>query len=548
LNPANFCKLVAAAHSEAASKHYGDSDDFSPRAPVGRDCGERTGTLASDYLGSYSGPILYTNGFLPSVDAAPTKFGYTAIAEQADGIGAITDAGGCGVQLLATIEVPAMEVRGPGSSSCKFALPSGNLAASGSAVTVGGHNAYLPSSVHTFLIGTQGLALTQPLLTTVFSAASNGDVTITESAQLTRCSVSDAYPPTAVSCPSLVPTGVTFQRVTNIFRGAHQVRVRDTFSSTDAAAHAITLEYQSQTQPAATGKVGYTFPTHGSTFSASSPDQVVTGLGSKAGSMLVRSDLYADSGDPLADTLALTWSRPPSKIVFGHTSANAFAMPYTLSIPANGKAFLGFADSQSITTVGATSLAGTAATDMVNPPTVTSPLAGGTVATQSTTIKGSLTAAANGLPTSVTINGHPATITETSATTATYASTFGEAWGTHTLTVTAPDAVGNTATKSINVVNKAALVFTTAAHLTGSKLTIPLACKSYAATTCTGKLVIKTSGGTTIGTTNAFSIAKGTTKTIAITLHPVNHTPRVYLYQREPNGTYPLASSKPFKV
>ena len=77
--------------------------------------------------------------------------------------------------------------------------------------------------------------------------------------------------------------------------------------------------------------------------------------------MLIRSDLYSVSGDPTADTLALTWSKAPSQIDFAHSDASQFDMKYSLTVPANGTAFLGFADSQNVLTSGAQGLGGLAA-------------------------------------------------------------------------------------------------------------------------------------------------------------------------------------------
>jgi hypothetical protein len=74
---------------------------------------------------------------------------------------------------------------------------------------------------------------------------------------------------------------------------------------------------------------------------------------------------------------------------------------------------------------------------------------------RSTTVKGKVRAGANGLPVSVTVNGHAATLTPTSATTAKFKVTFKESLGKHTLTAVAKDAAGNTRRASIRVRNTA---------------------------------------------------------------------------------------------
>src|SRR4029079_4154428 len=88
---------------------------------------------------------------------------------------------------------------------------------------------------------------------------------------------------------------------------------------------------------------------------------------------------------------------------------------------------------------------------MVNAPTISSPANGAHLGSTTTTVKGALTAGGNGLSTSVAVNGHNATMHKTNATNPTYTVTCSEPVGKHTITVTARDSVGNTASKSITV-------------------------------------------------------------------------------------------------
>lgn len=409
----------------------------------------------TDYLGSFSGPILYTDSLVPITNGA-TQYSFQSSAEEGDGVGLLDDAGFCGIGFLTTVQTPAMQAEGLTKAECLFFLPGRSLApaATASAIHVTGHNAYLPSAVHNDLINLLGLALPQPALTASKSVAANGDMTITESAVLMRCSVSDAYPPTHTTCPTLVSTGVRFTRVTTFMRAGHQYRVRDTYTSTDGVAHTLGLEYQNSLSAPDTGMTGFTFPGHSATFAAAHPNQVVTGLGTVAASTFIRSDIFADEGETAADTAALTWSRAPASMTFSPGSAYAFNMRYALTVPAAGTVALGFADSQRVLTTDTKSLATLAAADMMNAPTITSPANNAVLPTTSTTIKGGLTAGANGLPTSVGVNGHVAVITKTSATTGTYAVTFTEPAGKHTITTTAHDAAGNIRTASITVTNK----------------------------------------------------------------------------------------------
>jgi hypothetical protein len=415
-----------------------------------------------DYLGAYSGPILYADAFGRLTTDGKT-YGYLAQSEEGDGATVQTDVGSCGTEAVVTVEAPQMEA-GPIMLTCLFGLPDSNVDPSGtpthSAIRVDGHNAYLPSGINEFRGAPQSLTVPQTSLKVNRSIAHNGDVTITESAALMRCSVSDQYPPTTPSCPTLLATGVTFKRITTFWRDGHQVKIRDTFTSTNHHAHTVTLQYVGEAENetnagTSEGRAGFTYPTHGSAFHASSLGHTITGFGPKAGTLLLRSDLHARADDPEADTTAATWSRPPSKIMFSSdpSERDQFGMAYRVKIPARGTGFLGFATSERWSTSDVKALASMAVAEMVDRPSISSPHHGARIHGNSTTVKGSLTAGANGLPTRVSVNGHPAQITKTGLTTATYSVTFSESTGKHTITVLATDSVGNSASSTISVKN-----------------------------------------------------------------------------------------------
>jgi hypothetical protein len=412
----------------------------------------------TDYLGSFTGPIVYTDAFGLTRDSGHVAYSYSGYAEEGDGTALVTDAGTCGTETLITIEAPQM-LAGPIMTSCLFALGSGNFGPSGpstrSAIQIDGRNAYLPSGVHSFLIDSRTLTVTQSALTVKRSIAHDGNVTFTESALLMRCSASNAYPPTTTSCPSIVSTGVRYERISTFERDGHQVKVRDSFTSTNHHAHSASLQYQASLEnetasSTAEGRIGYTLPGHGSTFHAASPGQTLHGFGSKAGTLLIRSDLHALPTDGNADTMAGTWSRPPSKVFFG-TQPDEFQMQYALNIAAKRPAFIGFAISERWRTADVKRLAAAGAADFVVKPVITSPHHGATIHGTSITVKGSLTAGANGLPTKVRVNGHAASITATSATHASYKVTFATSTGKHKIKVVATDAVGNSAASSTSV-------------------------------------------------------------------------------------------------
>jgi hypothetical protein len=305
--------------------------------------------IDSDYLSSFYGPLLYDWAFLPRKDGS-TVIGYQALSARGEGIAVASDAAQCGPTLIATIDVPMMQVLGGGRPACQFALGGRNVTPSGtptgSTIKVKGHNAYLPGAVKDYLRGTLALTLTQPGETVTFHRATNGDQTITESAPLKRCSVSDLYPPTSVSCPALVNTGVTFKRVTKIVRGSFQMVVHDSFISTNGAAHPVSVQYVGTAEGVDDsgfyGAPGYMFPGQTS-FHTVHHDQIFNGFGTAPKNLFIRSDIHAFEGEQAADTLALTWGRGPQKVQFSHTDVRRFFLAYSFNVPAHTPVSLGFA-------------------------------------------------------------------------------------------------------------------------------------------------------------------------------------------------------------
>jgi hypothetical protein len=318
---------------------------------------------SNPYLGSFAGPLMYTYSFDRVKDGNKTV---AFAAENAVGTGAAIagDPSVCGVAALGTVVLPEVQQRGPAAQMCYLGLHhfaiNGTDTPTASGIRVDGNNAYLPGSVFSYLrdAGHLGLALNQPAVTVSFSRNSvTGVMTVTSSARLWRCSGSNLYPPTAESCPSVVNTGVTFKQVLEIVQGAHQVILRHSYVSNDGQAHIVRAQYQNVVARGSYGAPGYIYPQHSSSFRRASFEKVVTGFGTGAGTVYVRSDIFATSDDPQADTQALTWSRPPAAIRFDHQSVALFAMRYTFHVPTTGAAKIAFALSEAPTTAAAKTLA-----------------------------------------------------------------------------------------------------------------------------------------------------------------------------------------------
>ena len=412
-----------------------------------------SGDATTGYLGAYSGPVVFPY-FVHAATNGGTTYGVSAFDTEGTGFALVGDAGQCS-DTLGTLTQPDVAVH-PSFDRCAFGVAAFNdalVSATRSGVEVDGANAYLPFSVENFLNGTEALNLTVPKITYASTHSPGGDLTVTESAPLMRCSGSNSYPPTLVSCPSLISTGVSFTRTATVFRDGHQIKIRDRFTGVDTSAHTVSIHYLDQVDAPSRGTNGFSYPGHSAKFVAAAPGRAVTGLGAGAGTLLARSDLDAGSDEPTADTLGFTWSRPPSSVAFGAVTASDFRLAYTLHLAAHGAGFVGFALSEASLTSAVSKLATSAVADMVVPPSISSPRLHARLGSTSTTVKGRLVAGANGLPATVTVNGHAAKITKTSTTTARYAVSFTEPAGKHRITAVAKDGAGNTARTSISVTN-----------------------------------------------------------------------------------------------
>jgi hypothetical protein len=411
----------------------------------------------TDYLGAFAGPALYEWGAGPVPDGDGTPYSLAVIDEHGSGIAEVLDAGQCGTAILASVETPGLVVDGSAYPNCIVGLSARNVSKTGlataSAVKVDGHNAYLPYAVHDLLIGDQHLTVTQTPLSTTFHRSKSGVLSWTESAPLERCSVSDAYPPTPTSCPELRKTGVTFKRSGIIDLSGPTVTMQDRFVSSDGKKHTVAADYEGSSAEPDYGAVGYQFLGHGKAFVAKS-NQTVTGLGSKAGTMIIRSDYYAFDGDPEDRTLGFTYSRAPSKVAFAETSDGSeppeYQMTYSLPVPAHGTNAIRFTVSEGSTVAEATKLSQRAMAATVNAPKISSPSNGATISGHSIDVKGTVSVGANGLPTSVEVDGHQAKLTPGGK----FSIKLSEPFGRHTITAKAVDSGDNTASASITVKNK----------------------------------------------------------------------------------------------
>jgi hypothetical protein len=389
---------------------------------------------------SFTGPDLYVDT-LTRTSVGPTTVDFMLTGGTAHGQLTARSAGSCGDGSLASL-APALTAT-QASDGCV-----GSLGAEGGSVVVDGHPAMLPIGVLAHTGDTSPLGLS-------VHVAKNGRLTWTETSTLMRCSATDVFPPPSPgACGDVVSTGVQYRRTSTYDATVNQVRQRDSFGSLDGHAHRVRVSYGMAATPPPTGALGFAFPGGSKTFHGSTAGRTITGLTRQAATILVRTDRYAAEGDPQAGTRAITYSRPPTRLAFSGSDATVFAMSYRLSVPANGAARLGFTDSQAVRTADARRMGRGAAAAMMPAPRITSPSKGAVVAGRRTVVKGVVTAGANGLPVSVTVEGHRATLKPTSASRATFRVVLDQAVGRHTVTATARDAGGNVRSTSITMRNK----------------------------------------------------------------------------------------------
>jgi hypothetical protein len=397
------------------------------------------------YLASYSGPLLYTEAGLVLRNGARKVVGAQMLAEEPDGVLTVQDGWEgnwecAGVISSGTVAAPDMIDRGEEASECAVAPNLTHLIdparEGGSGIKVDGLNAYTPQVVAGLLIGQSHLSLRQPPLSVRFT---HGRVyTMRESGPLMRCSESDEYPPNATSCPSLVPTGVTYHRVITFADGAHQERDQESFTS--SGAHRVSIDYFAGWAQPETGVTGFRGPGQ-KTFKPQHAGEPFHHLGRRAGTIWRRSNIYADEGDAQADTVAVSYSTAPRRILFELPGEDSTAYDMTFVVKVNAHATPSFvlAFTQAVKTATVERLVSQFMDTTVAAPVVRTPRDGAVVHGHETTVKGHVGSGANGRPTAVRVDGHRARLTPSGA----FSVNVNEPYGKHRLRVVATDAAGN---------------------------------------------------------------------------------------------------------
>ena len=388
------------------------------------------------YVSSYAGPVVNFDAW----QSFGTDFQLTAGAGST--VATAASVGSCSTDAL--LPVAADQTAPGGSVGCMLSLAT-DASGSRAGVVVDGHPAIPPADTSRF-----GLTPRSTVHAT-FHLTKTGGLRWTDTEALDRCPTAATFPP-PTSC-TLKATGVEVRQVATLLQGG-QVRIRSEFRSVDGRRHTLRIAYSNIIPPLVDGGLGLRFPGQ-KAFHAATAGAKVTHLGHGAGTMLARTNRFGDEGDPAVATRALSWSRPPSRIAFAPASASAFELDYRLTVPKGGSVHLGFADSINPLTHRARALGVKAERDMMPAPVIVDPRDGAVLPGTKTAVAGFVYAGANGLPVSVKVNGHRVKLKAArNGARASFAYSFTQSPGKHTITVEAKDVAGLTRSTSVKVRNR----------------------------------------------------------------------------------------------
>jgi hypothetical protein len=316
-----------------------------------------------------------------------------------------------------------------------------------SGLEVDGHPAYPTAIAHQINPSAAGF----PTLTidSIAQDPTSGDLTIRDTEPIVRCS-GDPYPATSGNCTTFIPSGVQVQQTVTQNDQGHMVFVRDVYSSTDGANHAVNLLLQNTQSFDVSGNIGthvsYEFPGQ-SAFAPGTAGEKVSVPASAPASILVENNVDPD-GSTSGGRGAITYGQLPSgpfAFALGANGDGVFDAPNTLTVPATGSVSLGYTYSTEFT-LAAVQHDALVAQDSGQPPSVSisSPAPNATVGFTPVTVTGSASAG-SGVQ-GVTVNGIAATLSGGS-----YTAAVPLAPGRNAVTAVVTTDLGTTATTAETV-------------------------------------------------------------------------------------------------
>jgi hypothetical protein len=165
-------------------------------------------------------------------------------------------------------------------------------------------------------------------------------MTIEERDPVVKCWPEPAtYPPTPTSCTSFVATGVEVQRTWQTSDEDHVAALTETWSSSDGAAHTVSVRYFDE-MASAKGGGAYEFPGEAS-FAPTREGEVTTLPAGPRAILYKTAEKLTEIGDDEHPQGAIVYDTAPSEaiqITSGSRNGtyNSFEAPYLLTIPASG--------------------------------------------------------------------------------------------------------------------------------------------------------------------------------------------------------------------
>jgi hypothetical protein len=314
--------------------------------------------------------------------------------------------------------------------------------------TVDGTAAYEPEEAEFINHLAPGL----PRVTIVSSSynESSGDMSVTERVPFVRCEPEPNAAPSGTSCSSFADTGVAVERTWTAGDSDHVATLTDVWRSTNGAAHQVNIDYFNEfRQQASDG--GFLFPGT-TTFSGTTPNETVA-LPAGPGTILYKNNLATpEAGNGIEPQGAIVYDRAPSGgiVVTRPTTEENYDIydaPYTFAIPAGGTSDLRMAFIQGYSMEEVRAQAAKATAGFAPTISIGAPANGTTLESESPTVTVSGTAADSGALASVSVDGSPASLTAGGA----WSATATLKPGANTITATATDQAGLTATATVTV-------------------------------------------------------------------------------------------------
>jgi hypothetical protein len=365
-----------------------------------------------------------------------------------------------------------------------------------SEIQVDGANAYLPANAGELFAGSQNDPGFPSLKYRYEIEPASGNLVLEETDQVVKCAPeASAYPPTAASCSSFVPTGIeAYMAITQSANG-RVAAVTQWFYSLDGAPHTVDLLEQNQFQHVnEDGELDFPWLGEGFQKYGTAGQQLAAPASSVPGSLLIKGSASVLDGGEESPQGALTFSNPPEgETVVGSTlnPESWLDLHYHRVVPAGGAVALGFTYSDAFLLSEVQQLAASAEAGYLPHVAISAPPEGSVTSAPHVTVTGT-EEDRTGIS-SLVVNGVKATV----AANGTWSATVPLSPGTNTITATATNYFGYTA-QAHTTITYAPTVLALKGHPEASGkrgargVSFTLSCQGAPGTSCQGNAALTT--------------------------------------------------------